>query len=106
MSKASDDWTKMKYGRAITEEELRKRTHPAWPYIHFNPGKPVEPAKVDELLRGVIDLHIHGAPLGGWLPGRPRMTDTCVEASDDTRPVSQRSGFPRVRSRSLAATWI
>jgi len=71
----------MKYGRAISEEELRKRTHPAWPYIYFNPGAPVAPEIVEELLRGVIDVHIHGAPLGGWLPGRPKMLDTCVEAS-------------------------
>lgn len=81
MSKAVDDWAKMKYGRSISEEELRKRTHPAWPYIHFKPGKPVDPAKVDEILKGVIDLHLHGAPLGGWLAGRPKMTDTCIKAS-------------------------
>ena len=30
MTKASDDWKKMPYGRAISDEELRRRTHPAW----------------------------------------------------------------------------
>ncbi len=82
MSKATDDWEKMKYGRAITEDELRKRTHPAWPYLYFNPGTPVEPEKVDEILKGCIDVHIHGAPLGGWLPGRPTIVETCIEASE------------------------
>jgi len=81
MSKAVQDWKTKKYGRAISEEELHKRTHPAWPYIYFNPGTPVDPERVDELLRGIIDVHVHGAPLGGWLPGRPKMLDTCVEAS-------------------------
>ncbi|MDI9525856.1 MAG: DUF6282 family protein, partial [Pseudomonadota bacterium] len=77
-----DDWSKMPFGRAITAEELKKRTHPAWPYNYFNPGKPVDPEKVDELLKGCIDVHIHGAPLGGWLPGRPTMVETCIEASE------------------------
>lgn len=81
MTKAVEDWKKKPFGRVITEEEIRNRTHPAWPYIKFNPGQPVEPEKVDELLRGVIDVHIHGAPLGGWLPGRPTMVNTCIEAS-------------------------
>ena len=29
MSKAMDDWAKMPFGRVITEEEFRTRTHPA-----------------------------------------------------------------------------
>ncbi len=82
MSKAVQDWQTMKYGRVITEEELNKRTHPAWPYMYFNPGAPVDPETVNELLRGVIDVHVHGAPLGGWLAGRPKMFDTCVAASE------------------------
>jgi hypothetical protein len=82
MSKASDEWDKRPYGRVITEEEIKKRSHPAWPYIYFNPGTPVDPEKVDEILKGVIDIHIHGAPLGGWLPGRPTMVETCIEASE------------------------
>ncbi|MBN1592614.1 MAG: hypothetical protein JW941_05135 [Candidatus Coatesbacteria bacterium] len=82
MSKASEEWAKRPYGRVISEEELKKRTHPAWPYIYFNPGKPVAPEKVEELLSGVIDVHVHGAPLGGWLPGRPTMVETCLEATE------------------------
>lgn len=71
----------MKFGRVITEEELARRTSPVWPYKYFNPGKPVEPAKVEELLRGAIDVHVHGAPLGAWLAGRPTMVETSIEAS-------------------------
>jgi hypothetical protein len=82
MSRSAEEWKKRPYGRAITEEELRRRTHPAWPYLYFNPGAPVEPERVDELVRGAIDLHVHGAPLGGWLPGRPTMVETCLEASE------------------------
>jgi len=81
MSKATEDWAKMKFGRVITEDELYKRTHPAWPYIYFNPGQPVELEKVESLMNGAIDIHIHGAPLGGWLPGRPTMVQTCIDAS-------------------------
>jgi len=42
MSKASEEWAKRPYGRVITEEEIRKRSHPAWPYIYLYPGTPVE----------------------------------------------------------------
>jgi hypothetical protein len=49
--------------------------------VYFKPGTPVDPAKVDEILEGCIDVHVHGAPLGGWLAGRPKMTDTCIQAS-------------------------
>lgn len=81
MSKAVEEWAQKPFGRVITEEELHRRTHPAWPYLYFNPGDPVEPEKVDEVLKGVIDVHVHGAPLGGWLPGRPPMVQTCIDAS-------------------------
>lgn len=81
MSKATDDWAKNKYGRVISEEELKKRTHPAWPYIYFNPGAPVDSEVVDNLLKGVVDIHIHGAPLGAWLSGRPTMVESCIQAS-------------------------
>ena len=69
MSKAIEDWKTMKYGRAIFEEELKKRTHPAWPYMYFNPGKPVDPAKVDEILKGV-DRHSCAWRPSWWLAGR------------------------------------
>ena len=74
MSKAMDDWAKKPFGRVITEEELRRRTHPAWPYNYFDPGLPVDPEKVDEILKGCIDVHIHGAPLGSWLIVSMHMT--------------------------------
>jgi len=82
MSKAMEEWKKKKFGRVITEEELARRTSPVWPYKYFKPGTPVDPKKVDELLRGVSDIHVHGAPLGGWLAGRPTMVETCIEASE------------------------
>ena len=82
MSKAIEEWKEKPFGRVITEEELHRRTHPAWPYMYFNPGKPVDDAWVDEVLKGVIDVHIHGAPLGSWLVGRPTIVRTCLKASD------------------------
>lgn len=81
-NKSLQDWAKMKYGRVISEEELARRTSPVWPYRYFNPGKPVDPDKVDEILKGVIDVHVHGAPLGAWLAGRPSMVQTCIKASE------------------------
>jgi len=82
MSKAMEDWSKLKFGREITEEELKRRTSPVWPYKYFKPGEPVNPREVDEILKGVIDVHVHGAPLGAWLAGRPSMVETCIEASE------------------------
>ncbi|MBQ6621808.1 MAG: hypothetical protein IJH75_03145 [Mogibacterium sp.] len=82
MTKAIEDWKEKPFGRTVTDKELHNRTHPAWPYLYFNPGQPVDPAKVDEILKGVIDVHIHGAPLGGWLAGRPTIVQTCIEASE------------------------
>lgn len=79
--KAMRDWASMKFGRVISEEELQHRTSPVWPYKYFNPGKPVDPAQVDAILRGVVDIHVHGAPLGSWLAGRPSMVQTSIEAS-------------------------
>lgn len=79
--KALEDWKTMKFGRVITEDELKRRTSEVWPYRYFNPGRPIEREKVDEVLKGVIDIHIHGAPMGAWLAGRPPMTETCIEAS-------------------------
>jgi hypothetical protein len=81
-NQALRQWAVMKFGRTITEEELARRTSPVWPYKYFNPGKPVDPATVDELLRGAIDVHVHGAPLGAWLAGRPSMVETSLQASE------------------------
>lgn len=82
MTKAVQEWKEKKFGRVITEEEIMRRSHPAWPYMYFNPGRAVDPEEVNELLKGAIDVHIHGAPLGGWLPGRPTIVQTCIDASE------------------------
>ncbi|HAA90057.1 MAG: Uncharacterized protein XD63_1296 [Thermoanaerobacterales bacterium 50_218] len=81
-NKALEEWKTKKFGRVITEEELQRRTSEVWPYKYFNPGRPVEPSKVDEIMKGIIDTHIHGAPMGAWLAGRPPMTATCIKASE------------------------
>lgn len=69
------------FGAVITEEELRRRTSPVWPYKIFEPGRPVEASEVEELLDGLVDIHTHGAPAGAWLAGRPTLVSTCMEAS-------------------------
>lgn len=66
----------------INDEELKRRTSPVWPYKYFKPGKPIDPDKVVDILKGVIDIHVHGAPLGGWLAGRPTIINTSLEASE------------------------
>lgn len=71
-----------RFDHMIKPKEMSNRTSPVWPYKYFKPGQPVDPEKVDALLEGVIDIHVHGAPLGGWLAGRPSIVETCVEASD------------------------
>ncbi len=70
-----------RYGAVITHEEIVRRTSPVWPYQVFDPGRPVEAGEVEELLRGLVDIHTHGAPAGAWLAGRPTLVSTCVEAS-------------------------
>ena len=81
MTKAIDDWKTKPYGRVMDDQEMRKRSHHAHPYCVFDPGAPVDMDKVEDLLAGGIDVHIHGAPLAGKLYGRPRMVDTCIAAS-------------------------
>ncbi len=82
MSKAMDDWAKKKFGRVITEEELIRRCDRAHPYRIFDPGEWIEDEKVEEVLQGVIDIHIHGAPMGGKMKGRQDMVDICIAASE------------------------
>lgn len=66
----------------ITEKEMKNRTSPVWPYVHFKPGTPVDPAQIDKLMNGLIDIHVHGAPAGGWLAGRPTVIQTTMAASE------------------------
>ena len=72
-----------KIGKVITLDELKKRTSAVWPYCHFKPGKPVDPADIDEIMDGLVDIHCHGAPAGGWLLGRPSIVHTTMEASKE-----------------------
>lgn len=87
MTKAVEDWKTKKFGRVIDETEMRQRTHPAWPYLYNDQGIPVEPGKVDEILKGGIDVHLHGDPCGSpkggkaYFAARPAMVQTCLEAS-------------------------
>ena len=82
MSSQYEDWNSKRFGRVITEDELSKRSDPMWPYKYFNPGTPVSKEKVNELVKGGIDVHLHGAPSSGWLPGRPTLVETAIRASE------------------------
>ncbi|HIR02008.1 MAG TPA: hypothetical protein IAA69_07090 [Candidatus Aveggerthella stercoripullorum] len=82
MTKAINDWKTKPYGRVMDDKEMRKRSHWAHPYCVFDPGAPVDMDHVEEMLKGGIDVHIHGAPIAGKLYGRPKMTDTCIAASE------------------------
>lgn len=82
MTTQYEDWQNKRFGRVITEEELSKRSDPMWPYKYFNPGLPVAKEKVNELIKGGIDIHLHGAPSSGWLPGRPTLVETAITASE------------------------
>lgn len=66
----------------ISAQEMKNRTSPVWPYVHFKPGTPVDPAEIDKLMNGLIDIHVHGAPAGGWLAGRPTVIQTTMAASE------------------------
>lgn len=57
MSSQYEDWNSKRFGRVITEDELSKRSDPMWPYKYFNPGTPVSKEKVNELVKGGIDVH-------------------------------------------------
>lgn len=66
----------------ITAQELKNRTSAVWPYRHFKPGTPVDPKEIDSLMDGLVDIHVHGAPAGGWLSGRPTVIQTTMAASE------------------------
>ncbi|MCL5272557.1 MAG: DUF6282 family protein [Gammaproteobacteria bacterium] len=77
--KALQEWSRLKFGRVISEEELARRTSPG--HCYKNLGKYIEPDKVDEIIKGVIDIHVHCASVATWLAGKPSMVETCIEAS-------------------------
>lgn len=68
-------------GAVIDENEVKRRGSAVWPYVHFKPGTPVDPVEINELMDGLVDIHVHGAPAGGWLAGRPTVVHTTMEAS-------------------------
>ena len=70
-------------GAVIDEDEIKRRGSAVWPYVHFKPGTPVDPAEIDKLMNGLVDIHVHGAPAGGWLAGRPTVVHTTMEASKE-----------------------
>ena len=70
------------FGTVLTEQELKDRSSIVWPYKIFDPGRPVDTEEVDELLKGFIDIHVHGAPAGAWLKGRPTMVQNSIDASN------------------------
>lgn len=51
-------------GAVIDEDEIKRRGSAVWPYVHFKPGTPVDPAEIDKLMDGLVDIHVHGAPAG------------------------------------------
>lgn len=69
-------------GKVITREEFGRRASAVWPYCYNNPGLPVDPADVNALLKGLIDIHIHGSPAGAWSPGRQSSEQTVLEMSE------------------------
>lgn len=73
----------LKLGSVLTLDELKRRTSAVWPYCHFKPGSPVDPKDIDEIMDGLVDIHCHGAPAGGWLSGRPSIVHTTMEASKE-----------------------
>ena len=70
------------FGTVLTEQELKDRSSMLWPYKIFDPWRPVDTEEVDELLKGFIDIHVHGAPAGAWLKGRPTMVQNSIDASN------------------------
>ncbi|TGE34342.1 DUF6282 family protein [Desulfosporosinus sp. Sb-LF] len=80
-SKQIAEWKEKKFGRMITEEELIKRAHPAWPYLYFTPGEYIKPEVIDRVMAGSIELHTHGAPTA-WLEGRSNYYDTAISCSE------------------------
>ena len=69
----------IKVGKVQTLDDLKRLSHPAWPYLQTQ-LKSVTNKEVEEFLRGAIDIHAHGAP--DFLMGRPPTIETCKKASE------------------------
>ena len=80
ISKQIAEWKEKKFGRVMTEEELIMRADPVWPYLHYKPGPYIEPSRIDECMKGAVELHTHGAPTA-WLEGRANYFDTSLDCS-------------------------
>jgi hypothetical protein len=65
-------------GKVLSVEDVKKACHPAWPYLQ-PPLKPVSEKEAWSFLKGVVDIHAHGAP-EAWLFERPKILETCKEA--------------------------
>jgi histidinol phosphatase-like PHP family hydrolase len=66
-------------GKVLTVDDVRRVAHPAYPYM-LPEILPISEAEAYKHLRGVVDMHLHGAPTG-WMPHRPSMLETSREAS-------------------------
>ena len=66
-------------GKVLSVEDVKKACHPAWPYLQ-PPLKPVSEKEARNFLKGVVDIHAHGAP-EAWLLERPKILETCKDAS-------------------------
>ena len=41
-------------GAVIDEDEIKRRGSAVWPYVHFKPGTPVDPAEIDKLVVALV----------------------------------------------------
>lgn len=67
-------------GKVLSVEDVKKACHPAWPYLQ-PPLKPVSEKEAWSFLKGVVDIHAHGAP-EAWLLERPKILETCKKACE------------------------
>ncbi|MEM3891973.1 MAG: DUF6282 family protein [Nitrososphaerales archaeon] len=67
-------------GKVLSVDDVKKACHPAWPYLQ-PPLKPVSEKEAWSFLKGVVDIHAHGAP-EAWLLERPKILETCKKACE------------------------
>ncbi|MEM0349610.1 MAG: DUF6282 family protein [Candidatus Caldarchaeum sp.] len=68
-----------KIAKVLTVDDLKKVTHPAYPYM-LPEMSPISEEEAFQHVRNTVDMHLHGAPTG-WMPYRPSMLKTSQEAS-------------------------